>query len=241
MNVPVVRIRTEMSSYVDGDNLEEGGLAGIELVLPARPVETPMGTDTVAKKVLCADGVDAVASSSSKPKRRPKRKRLSKKRLDTSADDGADPVQFKRPSMPAVTVLSRRKRARPPHLRDYLINAVLQGTSEAPIPQSYKKAKRSQLWPEWKNIIESELFSLCNHETWRLVPHNSIGKAKVITCRWVFETKRNEKGVVVRYKARLVIHGYKQDFGVNFLKTYELKLPGLRSTTDYNGVNGDAV
>jgi hypothetical protein len=43
----------------------------------------------------------------------------------------------------------------------------------------------------------------------RLVPRKSIGKAKVITCRWVFATKRNEKGVIVRYKARLVIHGFK--------------------------------
>jgi len=45
---------------------------------------------------------------------------------------------------------------------------------------------------------------------------------------WVFATKRNEKGVIVRYKARQVIHGFKQEFGVNFLDTY---VPAIRMET----------
>jgi len=62
-----------------------------------------------------------------------------------------------------------------------------------------------------------------------------IGKAKAITCRWVFATKRNEKGVIVRYKARQVIHGFKQEFGVNFLDTYVpvIRLETIRAAIYY--------
>jgi len=67
------------------------------------------------------------------------------------------------------------------------------------------------------------------------LPRKSIGKAKVITCRWVFATKRNEKGVIVRYKARQVIHGFKQEFGVNFLDTYVpvIRLETIRAAIYY--------
>ncbi|KAG4230204.1 hypothetical protein PC116_g21491 [Phytophthora cactorum] len=37
----------------------------------------------------------------------------------------------------------------------------------------------------------------------------------MITCRWVFVVKRDERGRVKRFKARLVIHGFKQQFGIN--------------------------
>jgi hypothetical protein len=182
MNVPVVRIRTDMSSYVDADNLDELGLAGIELVLPEPHVEAYGRTANIAKEVPFAEVVDAVESSTSTPKRRAKRKRRSKKVADAAAnpDAKANPVQLTRPSVPPVSVLPRRK---PSHLRDYVINAVIHGTSDVPIPQSYKQTKRSEVWPEWKKAIESELSSLRDHETWRSVPHKSIGKAKVSTCR----------------------------------------------------------
>ena len=41
-----------------------------------------------------------------------------------------------------------------------------------------------------------------------------------IGCRWVFAKKRNEHGHVVRYKARLIAKGFKQNFGVDFFETY---------------------
>jgi hypothetical protein len=180
MNVPMVRIRTNMSSYVDEDNLDEHGLAGIELVLAEPHVE---------------------ALSTSTPKRRPKRKRRSRKRADAAAADTdaeADPVQLTRPSMPPVTVLPRRKRARLSHLRDYVINAVLQGTSDAPIPQSYKQAKRSELWPEWKKVIESELSSLRDHETWRLIGLGNLVNAHRARDRLLQVSVLNKEFLVFR-------------------------------------------
>jgi hypothetical protein len=68
MAVPMVLIRTDMSSYVVADNLDELGLAGIELVLPEPHVEAPGRTATLAKEVPVAEVVDAVESSTSTPK-----------------------------------------------------------------------------------------------------------------------------------------------------------------------------
>ncbi|GAA0157644.1 transmembrane signal receptor [Lithospermum erythrorhizon] len=53
---------------------------------------------------------------------------------------------------------------------------------------------------------------------WELVPfaptHNLIG------CKWVFRVKLNADGSISRYKAGLVAHGLKQQYGVDFDQTF---------------------
>ena len=41
-----------------------------------------------------------------------------------------------------------------------------------------------------------------------------------ITCRWVYDLKRDKDGKVILYKARLVVHGFKQVAGIDFQKTF---------------------
>ena len=41
-----------------------------------------------------------------------------------------------------------------------------------------------------------------------------------ITCRWAYDLKRDKNGKVVLYKARLVVHGFKQVAGIDFNKTF---------------------
>lgn len=41
-----------------------------------------------------------------------------------------------------------------------------------------------------------------------------------ITCRWVYDLKRDGEGKIVLFKARLVVHGFKQQEGVDFNKTF---------------------
>jgi hypothetical protein len=59
-----------------------------------------------------------------------------------------------------------------------------------------------------------EMDSIENNSTWRLVPlppgHRPIG------LKWVYKTKRNAAGDVVKHKARLVAKGYVQQAGVDF-------------------------
>ena len=56
-----------------------------------------------------------------------------------------------------------------------------------------------------------------NH-TWRLVKRPM--DRKVIGVKWVFRTKLNANGSINKYKARLVVKGYAQIFGVDFSDTF---------------------
>jgi hypothetical protein len=40
--------------------------------------------------------------------------------------------------------------------------------------------------------------------------HNAIG------VKWIFKTKRNAEGEIKKHKARLVVKGYKQQYGVDY-------------------------
>ena len=55
-------------------------------------------------------------------------------------------------------------------------------------------------------------------------PHN----IKPVGYKWVFVRKRNEKGEVVRYKARLVAQGFSQRPGIDYEETYS---PVVDATT----------
>ena len=55
-------------------------------------------------------------------------------------------------------------------------------------------------------------------KTWELVDRTL--SRKIIGVRWVFRTKLNLDGSVNKYKARLVVRGYAQVFGIDYLETF---------------------
>nr|MBN8156972.1 hypothetical protein [Vibrio vulnificus] len=56
-----------------------------------------------------------------------------------------------------------------------------------------------------------------NH-TWKLVKRPT--DRKVIGVKWVFRTKVNADGSINKHKARLVVKGYAQIYGVDFSDTF---------------------
>lgn len=66
--------------------------------------------------------------------------------------------------------------------------------------------------------MEEELKMINKNGTWELVdrPKNQ----KIIGVTWVFRIKYNSDGSVNKLKARLVVKGYSQEYGVDFSDTF---------------------
>jgi len=73
----------------------------------------------------------------------------------------------------------------------------------------------------WKKAIEEELNSLDLNKTWDLVDEDTLLRSgkRAIGCKWVFKQKRNANGSK-RFKARLVIKGYEQQYGIDYEETF---------------------
>ena len=85
----------------------------------------------------------------------------------------------------------------------YVINRVIirKGLDKTP----YK------IWNDKKsNIAYFKVFCKC----FILNDHSIIGT------KWIFRNKKNESGIIVRNKARLVAQGYNQKEGIDYEETY---------------------
>jgi hypothetical protein len=72
--------------------------------------------------------------------------------------------------------------------------------------------------PDWVNAMHEEYSHFARNEVWELVkrPSDRI----VIVTKWVFQNKKDENGVIMRNKARLLAQGYSQVEGLDFDETF---------------------
>jgi transposase InsO family protein len=116
---------------------------------------------------------------------------------------------------------------KPAHLQDYA--TCIEVFSVFETPQTYKEAIESDQSAEWRKAMESEIASLKANDTWEIV---DLPKgAKAIPCRWVYRVKETQTGEIERYKARLVIKGFNQRYGIDYKETFSpvAKLATIRS------------
>nr|XP_040251898.1 uncharacterized mitochondrial protein AtMg00810-like [Aegilops tauschii subsp. strangulata] len=66
--------------------------------------------------------------------------------------------------------------------------------------------------------MQEEFDALQCTRTWQLVPRPP--RANIITGKWVFPHKTRPDGSLERYKARWVVHGFRQHAGVDFTDTF---------------------
>ena len=112
-------------------------------------------------------------------------------------------------------VVRRRKRQRTEksYGSDFMTYLVEDGD-----PQTYKDAVTSPDGPMWKEAINNEFDSILQNHTWELVDLPT--GCKPLGCKWAFKKKLKTDGTIDKYKARLVIKGYKQQKGLDYFDTY---------------------
>ncbi|GKE83836.1 putative ribonuclease H-like domain-containing protein, partial [Tanacetum coccineum] len=77
-----------------------------------------------------------------------------------------------------------------------------------------KKVIQALTDPSWIEEMQEELLQFKLQKVWTLVDLPICKRA--IETKWVFRNKKDERGIVVRNKARLVAQGYTQEEGIDY-------------------------
>ncbi|GJV96930.1 putative ribonuclease H-like domain-containing protein [Tanacetum coccineum] len=99
------------------------------------------------------------------------------------------------------------------------INSAIQTRRMTKIPKEHAmKVTQTLTDPSWIEAMQDELLQFSLQKVWRLV---DIPKGKhAIGTKWVYRNKKDERGILVRNKARLVAQGYTQEEGIDYDKVF---------------------
>ena len=88
-------------------------------------------------------------------------------------------------------------------------------------PQSLTKTLKSPLSGQWLKAISNELIQLLEFSTFEFLPRSQLPKGrKALTSRVVYRQKINKEGKIIKLKARLVVRGFPQIKGINYINTF---------------------
>ncbi|GJU37925.1 zinc finger, CCHC-type containing protein [Tanacetum coccineum] len=85
-------------------------------------------------------------------------------------------------------------------------------------PKTFDEAMKSQDVAFWKEAINDEMDSIMGNNTWVLV--DLPPGCKSLGCKWIFKRKLKVDGTIEKFKARLVIQGFRQKSGIYYFDTY---------------------
>lgn len=103
----------------------------------------------------------------------------------------------------------------------------MSATSEE--PRTYEQAIQADDRKQWERAMDEEYDSLIKNRTWTLV--KAPDDQRVIDNRWVYKVKRDPDGSTDRYKARLVVRGFTQEYGIDYHETFSpvVKFTSIRA------------
>lgn len=118
--------------------------------------------------------------------------------------------------------------SRPKFLNDFVMTAE-EFINVTENPETFEDVLSSKQSAEWIKAMDSEIESLKENKTWKLIllPKGT----KAIPCKWVFRLKLNSDGSIDKYKARLVVKGFRQKYGIDYCQTFSpvAKMGTIRS------------
>ncbi|GJW61925.1 zinc finger, CCHC-type containing protein [Tanacetum coccineum] len=85
-------------------------------------------------------------------------------------------------------------------------------------PKTFDNKEGSQDVAFWKEAINDEMDSIMGNNTWVLA--DLPPRCKPLGCKWIFKRKLKVDETVEKFKARLVIQGFKQKSGIEYFDTY---------------------
>lgn len=96
-------------------------------------------------------------------------------------------------------------------------------------PKTYEQAIQADDHKQWEQAMDEEYDSLIKNRTWTLV--EAPVDQRVIDNRWVYKVKQNPDGSIDRYKARLVVRGFTQEYGIDYHETFSpvVKFTSIRA------------
>ena len=95
---------------------------------------------------------------------------------------------------------------------------VLHTDLQASEPTSLEEAQKSSEWPQWSLALQAKYDSLRKHQVFGSLVLNL--PTKPMGHKLIFTKKQNPDGQVIRYKVRLVAHGFNQRPGLDYDFTY---------------------
>ncbi|GKA28586.1 putative ribonuclease H-like domain-containing protein [Tanacetum coccineum] len=110
-----------------------------------------------------------------------------------------------------ISYIQKQRRTNHKDFQNYLFACFL--SQQEPIKIAHALDDES-----WVEAIQEELLQFKIQKVWTLVDL-SYGK-KAIGTKWVYRNKKDERGIVVRNKARLVAQGYKQEEDIHYDKVF---------------------
>ena len=88
-------------------------------------------------------------------------------------------------------------------------------------PQFLTEALKSPLSGQWLKTISNELTQLLEFGTFKFLPRSQLPKGrKALTSRVVYRQKVNKEGKITKLKARLVVRGFLQVEGIDYIDTF---------------------
>ena len=86
-------------------------------------------------------------------------------------------------------------------------------------PECYNEAMQDENLSKWELAMKDELDFLLGNQTWELTELPT--RKKALQNKWIYRIK-NEHDGSKRYKARLVVKGFQQKKGIDYLEIFSL-------------------
>ena len=118
-------------------------------------------------------------------------------------------------STPVAEVRRSSKNIRPPQRYSLVLNYLL--LTDGGEPECYDEALQDKNSSKWDLAMKDEMDSLLGNQTWELI-ELPVGK-KALHNKWVYRIK-NEHDGSKRYKARLVVKGFQQKKGSDYIEIF---------------------